>query len=40
MIRKGALAPQIAQRFPLAEAAAAHRELEARKTVGQSLLIP
>ncbi len=40
MIRKGALAPQISQRFPLAEAAAAHRALEARKTTGQTLLIP
>jgi NADPH2:quinone reductase len=28
------------QRYPLAEAARAHRELEGRRTVGASVLIP
>jgi NADPH2:quinone reductase len=28
------------QRYPLAEAARAHRELESRRTVGASVLIP
>ena len=40
MLRKGVLTPHVSQRFPLAEAAAAHRALEARKTTGQTLLIP
>jgi NADPH:quinone reductase len=40
MLRKGALTPHITERFPLAEAAAAHRALESRKTTGQTLLIP
>jgi len=30
----------IGQRFPLAEAARAHTELEARRTVGSSILAP
>jgi NADPH2:quinone reductase len=30
----------IAQRYPLADAARAHRDLEARKTTGSSILIP
>jgi NADPH:quinone reductase len=40
MLRKGAIKPHISQRFPLREAAEAHRVLEARKTTGQLLLIP
>jgi len=40
MLRQGKLATQISQRFPLAEAAAAHRALEARQTTGQLLLLP
>ena len=32
--------PLIEQRYPLADAAKAHRDLEARKTVGSSVLIP
>ncbi|HYJ11586.1 MAG TPA: quinone oxidoreductase [Polyangiaceae bacterium] len=40
MLRKGVLAPAVSERFPLAEAAAAHRALESRKTTGQILLIP
>ena len=39
-IADGSLRVQIAQRYPLAEAAAAHRDLEARKTTAKSLLIP
>jgi NADPH2:quinone reductase len=30
----------IGQRFPLAEAARAHRELEARRTIGATVLLP
>jgi NADPH2:quinone reductase len=30
----------IGQRYPLAEAAQAHRDLETRRTVGASVLIP
>ena len=40
MLQKGAIKPHISQRFPLREAAEAHRVLEARKTTGQLLLIP
>jgi NADPH2:quinone reductase len=40
MLQKGALKPHISQRFPLSEAAAAHRALEARQTTGQLLLVP
>jgi NADPH2:quinone reductase len=40
MLRKGALKPHISRRFPLSEAAAAHRALEARETSGQLLLVP
>ncbi|MFT7286328.1 MAG: NADPH2:quinone reductase [Halieaceae bacterium] len=36
----GTLRVQIAQRYPLGEAQRAHTELEARRTVGSSLLIP
>ena len=38
--RKGVLKPHIGQRYPLAEAARAHADLEAGRTVGSSLLIP
>jgi NADPH2:quinone reductase len=38
--RSGELRPRIDQTFPLAEAATAHRQLEARKTTGKALLIP
>jgi NADPH2:quinone reductase len=31
---------EIGQRFPLTEAARAHRELEARRTIGASVLLP
>jgi NADPH:quinone reductase len=40
MLEHGKLTPHISRRFPLSEAAAAHRELEARRTVGQLLLLP
>jgi NADPH2:quinone reductase len=40
MLRKGVVRPLIAQKWPLADAADAHRALEARKTIGSSLLIP
>ena len=36
----GRLVPLIGQRFPLAEAAAAHRAIEARATVGKTVLVP
>ena len=40
MIRSGAVPVRIGARFPLAEAAEAHRALEARRTTGSTLLIP
>jgi NADPH2:quinone reductase len=36
----GRLRPVIGQRFPLADAAAAHAAIEARATVGKTLLVP
>jgi NADPH2:quinone reductase len=40
MVHSGAVKIRIAQRYPLAEAAQAHRDLEARKTTGCSVLLP
>ena len=40
MAAAGSLRPVIGQRFPLAQAAAAHRAIEARETVGKTILIP
>lgn len=40
MIGAGAVPVRIGARFPLAEAALAHRALEARQTIGSTLLIP
>ena len=40
MIDRGLLTIEIGQRFPLREAAAAHRALESRQTVGSTILIP
>jgi NADPH2:quinone reductase len=40
MLKRGALKSHVSERFPLSDAAAAHRALEARKTTGQLLLIP
>ena len=39
-VRAGKLRVAIGQRYPLAEAAQAHRDLETRRTVGASVLIP
>ncbi len=39
-VAEGALKLRIAHTYPLAEAAQAHRDLEARKTTGKVLLIP
>ena len=40
MMLAGKVAVQIGARFPLADAAEAHRQLEARKTTGSTVLIP
>jgi len=40
VVRRGAVKIHIAQRYPLAQAAQAHRDLEARNTVGSSVLLP
>lgn len=40
VVQNGAVNVQINQTYPLAEAAEAHRDLEARKTTGSTLLIP
>ncbi len=40
VVTSGAVRIHIGQRFPLAEAARAHAELEARRTVGASILLP
>jgi NADPH2:quinone reductase len=40
MIGSGAVPIRIGARFPLADAAEAHRALEARKTTGSTLLVP
>jgi NADPH2:quinone reductase len=39
-VRDGVLAPEVRHRYPLAAAADAHRDLEARRTSGQILLLP
>ena len=39
-VGSGAVKIRIDQRYPLADAAQAHRELEARKTTGSSVLLP
>jgi NADPH:quinone reductase-like Zn-dependent oxidoreductase len=39
-LRAGVLRPEIRHRYPLAAAADAHRDLEARRTIGQVLLLP
>jgi NADPH2:quinone reductase len=40
VVQSGKVQIHIDQRYPLAEAAQAHRDLEARKTTGSTLLIP
>ncbi len=40
VVASGAVKIEINQRYPLAEAAQAHRDLEARKTTGSTILIP
>ena len=39
-LRDGTLAPDVRHRYPLAAAADAHRDLEARRTTGQIVLLP
>ena len=39
-IRAGIVRPEIRHRYPLGAAAEAHRDLEARRTVGQIVLVP
>jgi len=40
LVTRGLLRVEIGQRYPLAEAARAHRDLEARRTIGASVLMP
>jgi NADPH2:quinone reductase len=40
VVQSGAVKIRIDQRYPLADAAQAHRDLEARKTTGSSVLVP
>jgi NADPH2:quinone reductase len=40
VVRTGVVKPDIGQTYALADAAQAHRDLEARKTVGTTLLLP
>jgi NADPH:quinone reductase len=39
-VGKGAIKIAVNHTYPLREAAAAHRDLEARKTTGSTVLIP
>jgi NADPH2:quinone reductase len=39
MVSRGAIVPHIGARYPLRDVARAHRDLEARKTVGSSVLL-
>ncbi len=40
VVRKGKVRVEIRQRYPLRDAACAHRDLEARATMGSSVLLP
>lgn len=40
MVKRGGVTVHIGARYPLAEAARAHADLEAGRTVGSSLLVP
>ena len=39
-LRSGALRTEVRHRYPLTAAADAHRDLEARRTIGQVVLLP
>jgi NADPH2:quinone reductase len=39
-VASGAVRVEVRQRYPLADAARAHRDLEARRTIGSSILLP
>jgi NADPH:quinone reductase len=40
LLATGVLTPRIGQRYPLADAAQAHRDLEGRRTTGSTVLLP
>jgi NADPH2:quinone reductase len=40
VVASGGVKIEINQTYPLAEAAQAHRDLEARKTTGSTILVP
>jgi NADPH2:quinone reductase len=40
VVRSGAVKIEVRQTYPLAEAARAHRDLEARRTTGSTVLLP
>ena len=40
VVLSGAVKIEVNQTYPLAEAAQAHRDLEARKTTGSTVLLP
>jgi len=40
LVARGIVRAEVHQRYPLTEAAAAHRDLEARKTTGATVLVP
>ena len=40
VLESGAVAARIGRRYALAEAAGAHRDIEARRTTGQCIFIP
>jgi NADPH2:quinone reductase len=40
VLQSGAVKPDVQQRYPLAEVARAHTDMEARRTTGASILIP
>ena len=39
-LKSGTVRISVKQRYPLADAVRAHRDLEARRTVGSSILLP
>jgi NADPH2:quinone reductase len=40
LVRQGIIKADIRQRYPLRQAAQAHRDLDARKTSGSTILLP